>query len=206
MMTCSATLRHNAGEAAGASVRRISAQRVRRGEGAQACGWAWAPSRLRAQRALRLPILCRRSRPAAPPSFGARVPIACPLEVAAEVRRPLRDASPLFAVFIAERSVRGTQALRSAPRLSEPDNSHLRREHAARSCRRASAAGRLRPHRGPALSPIQSALRAALERLVTRGDQPQPSGQRRLARRARSDRGLLCRRALTRRCGSARTA
>ena len=167
MMTCSATLRHSAGEASGASVRRISGQ----------------PRPKKRRRLLPLglgavAIACAGNLAFADP-LSPLDPSATDLDTRVLILSPeapvkfgdLADVSPLFAVFIA-----GGMARDPAPEASGSGEPKFDLAASAPSASEEPPQVVYDPTAGAALSPIQSALQAAMERLVARGDRRNPLG------------------------------
>ena len=167
MMTCSATLRHNAGEASGASVRTISTQlRPKKRRRLLPLGLGAVAIVCAANLAFADPLS-----PLSPSAadLGARVPILSP-------EAPLKfgnlaDVSPLFAVFMA-----GGMAQDPAPEASGSGEPEFDLAASAPSASEEPQQVVYDPTVGPSLSPIQSALQAAMEGLVTRGDRRNPVG------------------------------
>ena len=168
MMTCSATLRHNAGEAA---VVGAGDERVRARDGAHGSAVRLERRRDRLRRQLRL---CR------------SVPLA---RGAAELRRDSRRKPVARCVHRRARRSRPGAGRRLVSR-TEARPRIRRRERAARgrfgairgAPRQAPAPPDIPrpvvydPTVGPSLSPTQSALQAAMERLVARDDHRNPLG------------------------------
>ena len=166
MMTCSATLRHNAGEAAVVGAR-DSEPRSGRGRrralllpGLGAVAIAFAAS-LACANAQSLPgpsgaELAPMLSPEAPPNFGGHGE-ARPLLAVFAATRASRGLGPVALVSRAEVRPRRPSAV---PRPLPPDNPPVVYD----------------PTAGPSLSPTQSALQAALERLIARDDRRNPLG------------------------------